>query len=85
MCEGLIFWLEKLSESYKVTDAWYFPYVVVPIWITSIYGSKQFIINSNDIFDYILKRVDRTYLGINDIVSKLDVLSLEKKMDVKPL
>ena len=47
--------------------------------LTKLLIDKQFIINSNDIFDYILKRVDRTYLGINDIVSKLDVLSLEKK------
>ena len=47
--------------------------------LTKLLIDKQFIINSNDIFDYILKRVDRTYLGINDIVSKLDILSLEKK------
>ena len=40
---------------------------------------KQFIINSNDIFEYILRRVDRTYQAINEIVNKLDVLSLEKK------
>ena len=40
---------------------------------------KKNIVNSNDIFEYILRRVDRTYDGIYDIVSKLDVLSLEKK------
>ena len=40
---------------------------------------KQFIVNSNDIFEYILRRVDRSYKGIYDIVDKLDVLSLEKK------
>ena len=36
-------------------------------------------INSSDIFEYILRRIDRTYNGIYDIVGKLDVLSLEKK------
>ncbi len=40
---------------------------------------KQFIINSSDIFEYILRRVDRSYKGINEIVNKLDILSLEKK------
>ncbi len=40
---------------------------------------KQFVINSKDIFEYILKRVDRSYQGIYDIVNKLDILSLEKK------
>ena len=47
--------------------------------LTKLLVDKQFIINSNDIFDYILKRVDRSYKGICDIVDKLDVLSLEKK------
>ena len=40
---------------------------------------KQFIINSNEIFEYILRRVDRSYQGIYEIVKKLDILSLEKK------
>ena len=40
---------------------------------------KQFIINSNEIFEYILRRVDRSYEGIYEIVKKLDILSLEKK------
>ena len=47
--------------------------------LTKLLIDKQFIINSNDIFEYILRRIDRTYLGINDIVNKLDVISLEKK------
>ena len=47
--------------------------------LTKLLIEKQFIINSNDIFEYILRRVDRSYKGINDIVDKLDVLSLEKK------
>ena len=47
--------------------------------LTKLLIDKQFIINSNEIFEYILRRVDRTYEAINKIVSKLDILSLEKK------
>ena len=47
--------------------------------LTKLLIDKQFIIHSNDIFEYILKRVDRSYQGINEIVNKLDILSLEKK------
>ena len=47
--------------------------------LTKLLVEKQFIIKTNDIFEFILRRVDRTYLGIHDTVSKLDVLSLEKK------
>ena len=47
--------------------------------LTKLLIEKQFIINSNDIFEYILRRVDRSYHGINKIVDKLDILSLEKK------
>ena len=47
--------------------------------LTKLLVDKQFIINSNDIFEYILRRVDRSYKGINEIVNKLDILTLEKK------
>ena len=47
--------------------------------LTKLLIDKQFIVNSNDIFEYILRRVDRSYKGIYDIVNKLDILSLEKK------
>mgnify|MGYP001245213850 CR=1 FL=1 len=47
--------------------------------LTKLLIDKQFIVNSNDIFEYIIRRVDRSYKGIYDIVDKLDVLSLEKK------
>ena len=47
--------------------------------LTKLLIDKQFIINSIDIFEYILRRVDRSYKGINEIVNKLDTLSLEKK------
>ena len=47
--------------------------------LTKLLIDKQFIINSNEIFEYILRRVDRSYHGIYEIVKKLDILSLEKK------
>ncbi len=47
--------------------------------LTKLLIDRQFIINSNDIFEFILRRVERSYQGINDIVNKLDILSLEKK------
>ncbi len=47
--------------------------------LTKLLIDKQFIIRSNDIFEYILRRVNRSYHGVNEIVTKLDVLSLEKK------
>ena len=47
--------------------------------LTKLLVDKQFIINSNEIFEYILRRVDRSYQGINEIVKKLDIISLEKK------
>ena len=47
--------------------------------LTKLLVDKQFIIKSNEIFQFILRRVDRSYQGINDIVKKLDILSLEKK------
>ena len=47
--------------------------------LTKLLVDKQFIINSNEIFEYIMRRVDRSYQGINEIVNKLDILSLEKK------
>ena len=47
--------------------------------LTKLLMEKQFIINSNEIFEYILRRVERTYIGIYNIVNRLDVLSLEKK------
>ena len=47
--------------------------------LTKLLVERQFIIKSNEIFEYIIRRVDRTYQGINEIVKKLDILSLEKK------
>ena len=47
--------------------------------LTKLLIDKQFIINSSEVFEYILRRVERTYHAINEVVEKLDILSLEKK------
>ncbi len=47
--------------------------------LTKLFIEKQFIINSNDIFQYIIKNTDRSYENIYNVVSKLDSLSLQKK------
>ena len=47
--------------------------------LTKLLIDKQFIIKSNDIFEYMLRRIERSYLGIHDIVNRLDVISLEQK------
>ncbi len=47
--------------------------------LTKLLIEKQFIINSNEIFDYILRRIDRSYQAIYEIVTKLDEISLDKK------
>tara|TARA_Y100001970_G_C14124469_1_gene798153 strand:- start:580 stop:1206 length:627 start_codon:yes stop_codon:yes gene_type:complete len=47
--------------------------------LTKLFVERQFIINSNYIFEYILRRVDRSYEGIYNIVNKIDTLSLDKK------
>ena len=47
--------------------------------LTKLLIEKQFIINSHEIFDYILRRIKRSYEDIYDLVEKLDNISLEKK------
>ena len=47
--------------------------------LLKLFIEKQFIINSYEIFDYIINRGNRTYESMNDIVEKLDYLSLQKK------
>ena len=47
--------------------------------LTKLLVDKQFIIHTKDIFEYILRRVDRSYEGIYNVVNKLDLISLEKK------
>ena len=47
--------------------------------MVKLFSDKQIIIKNNEIFDFIYKRLNRTYLDINIFVEKLDRLSLEKK------
>ena len=47
--------------------------------LTKYFIEKQFIINSKDIFQYIIKHTDRTYENMYNLVNKLDTLSIEKK------
>ena len=47
--------------------------------LTKLLMEKQFIIKNKDIFEFLLKRVNRTYEDIYNLVNKMDKLSLEKK------
>lgn len=47
--------------------------------LVKLFSDKQIIIKNNEIFDFIFKRLNRTYLDIYIFVQKLDRLSLEKK------
>ena len=44
-----------------------------------LFSDKQIIIKNKEIFDFIFKRLNRTYLDIYIFLEKLDKLSLEKK------
>jgi len=44
-----------------------------------LFSDKQIIIKNKEIFDFIFKRLNRTYLDIYIFVEKIDRLSLEKK------
>ena len=43
---------------------------------------KQIIINNNEVFSFITKRIHRTYLDVYRFVEKIDKLSLEKKREL---
>ena len=49
--------------------------------LTKLLMEKQFIIKNIDIFEFLLKRVNRTYEDIYNLVNKMDKLSLEKNKD----
>ena len=46
--------------------------------LTKLLIEKQFIIKNKDIFEFLLKRVSRTYEAVYNLVNKKDKLSLEK-------
>ena len=47
--------------------------------MVKLFSDKQIIIKNKEIFDFVFKRLNRTYLDIYIFVEKLDRLSLEKK------
>ena len=47
--------------------------------MAKLFSDKQIIIKNKEIFDFIFKRLNRTYFDIYILVEKLDRLSLEKK------
>ena len=47
--------------------------------LTKLFIEKQFVINSKEIFQFILRNANRSYENIINIVARLDSLSLEKK------
>ena len=47
--------------------------------LTKLFIEKQFIINSHEIFQFILKTSNRSYEDMYYLVKKLDTLSIEKK------
>jgi len=49
------------------------------IILTKLLSEKQFIIKNKDLFDFLIKRVNRSYESIYKLVNKMDKLSLEKK------
>ncbi len=52
---------------------------MIKIILTKLLYEKQFIIKNPEIFEYLIKRIERTYLSAYNLVNKLDQLSLEKK------
>ncbi len=52
---------------------------MVKIIITKLLHEKQFIIKNPEIFEYLVKRIERSYQSIYNFVDKLDKVSLEKK------
>ena len=47
--------------------------------MVKLFSDKQIIIKNKEIFEFILKRLNRTYFDIYIFVEKIDKLSLEKK------
>ena len=52
---------------------------MIKIILTKLLHEKQFIIKNPEIFEFLVKRIERSYLSIYNLVDKLDKLSLEKK------
>ncbi len=73
-------YLEELRNSEAAPSFWkYLDDDMLLNILTKLFTEKQFIINSHEIFNFILKRANRSYEEMFNIVQKLDTLSLEKK------
>ena len=79
---NFFFKFEDLESRLK---AFYYLTINIPdeemckMFMTKLFLEKQIIIKNKEIFDFIFKRVDRTYNDIFLFVQKIDQLSLEKK------
>ena len=47
--------------------------------MTKLLTEKQIIIKNKEIFNFLLKRINRTYEEVYNLINKMDKLSLEKK------
>ncbi len=52
---------------------------MVKIILTKLLHEKQFIIKNPEIFDFLVKRIERSYQSIYNIVKSLDKFSLQEK------
>ena len=50
--------------------------------LMKLLNDKKIIINNNEVFSFIIKRINRTYLDVYRFVEKIDNLSLEKKREL---
>ena len=75
----------KLKDLQSRLRSFYYLKINIPddemckMLMTKLFLDKQIIIKQKEIFDFIFKRVDRTYNDIYSFVEKVDKLSLEKK------
>ena len=52
---------------------------MIKIILMKLLHEKQFIIKNPEIFEYLFKRIERSYKSIYNLIDKLDKLSLQKK------
>ena len=52
---------------------------MVKIILTKLLYEKQFIIKNPEIFEFLIKRIERSYQSIYDLIDKLDKFSLQNK------
>ena len=75
----------KFKDLYSRLREFYFLEIKKPddemckMFMVKLISDKQIIIKNKEIFEFIFKRVSRTYLDLYIFVEKLDKLSLEKK------